>query len=78
MAKHTNDATTQRVNLNIRARMVRRDVSTEQIAEAIDVVRESAYRKLRGETPWMLGELTTVADLLGYDDVADLFAPDED
>jgi transcriptional regulator with XRE-family HTH domain len=52
------------VAATIRAEMARRKVSQAQVADAIGVSQAAISRRLGGQTPFELDELTTVAGLL--------------
>lgn len=56
---------TDRVASNIRAEMARRRVSQREVAERLGVSQQSLSYRLTGRTPFDVGELAAIADVLG-------------
>jgi transcriptional regulator with XRE-family HTH domain len=50
---------------NVRAELARRHISAIKLAADIGMGRESISRRLRAQTDFTVGELTTIADYLG-------------
>lgn len=50
---------------NVRAELARRRISSQQLAEAIGMGRESMARRLREQTDFKISELSAVANYLG-------------
>jgi transcriptional regulator with XRE-family HTH domain len=49
---------------NVRAELARRHITREQLCTGIGMHRESLARRLRDQTDFTIGELTTIADYL--------------
>lgn len=67
------DTYTQRVADTVRAEMARRRVGHQRLAVALGVSRGSVHRRLSGQLPFDVAELSVIADLLGIP-VADLIS----
>lgn len=65
--------TTERVNVEIRVVMARRDITPVTLAESAGIPYPQLWRRLKGRVAWNVEELTEVAAALGLDDVRDLF-----
>lgn len=63
----------RRVAGEVRAHLARRQLSGKQLATALGVSQFSVSRRLRGEVPFSVDELSVAADFLGVD-LSDLLA----
>jgi len=50
---------------NVRAELARRSITRQQLGAAIGMGRESLSRRLREQTDFTVGEITSIADYLG-------------
>ncbi len=50
------------MNRNIRAEMVRHDLTTENLATVLEISAVSVLNKIKGKTPWTLPEAKRVVD----------------
>lgn len=53
------------VTANIKAEMARAGVKQAQVAAALNLSQAATSRRLTGWTPWRVGEVQTVAEVLG-------------
>ena len=53
------------VAAEIRAEMARQQVSQQHIADALGVSRQAVSRRITGEVPWDIAEMSKVAAALG-------------
>lgn len=65
----------RRVGDEIRAHLARRRMSQSQLGSLLGLSQTAVSRRLLGEVPFDIDELTAVADALGID-VRDLIAQD--
>jgi transcriptional regulator with XRE-family HTH domain len=56
--------TTPDVAGNVRAELARRHITRNELGQAIGMHRESLARRLRDQTEFTVGELTTIANYL--------------
>lgn len=52
------------VGANVRAEMARRKVSQREIGVLLNLKQASVSKRIQGETPWRLVELSAIADFL--------------
>ena len=52
------------VGANVRAEMARRKVPQREVADLLNLPQASVSKRLAGEVPWRITELTKVADFL--------------
>lgn len=67
--------TSKRVAANVRAELARQQISTAQFRDILGLSQSSASRRLLGQQPLNVNELTTISTFLGVDPSALLAGP---
>lgn len=57
----------------LKAILAERQLRTQDFAKTVGIKQSTFYKKLSGETPFMVSEAITICEALGIDNVRDVF-----